>query len=86
MVMPFGCPSGQLVEKDNSDELVKNLKILFSVIPAKAGIKHLQTATKSLDSGFRRSDDLFASPSILGSAAGNFIDVNNAICKYLRLI
>ena len=39
------------------DELVKSLEMLFSVIPAKAGIKQLQAVTNSLDSDFRRSDD-----------------------------
>ena len=52
--------------KAKADELVKSLKMPFSVILAKAGIKHLQTVTNSLDSGacpghylsgVRRSDD-----------------------------
>jgi hypothetical protein len=49
-----------------------------------AGIKHLQAVIEFMDSGFRRSDDLFAGPSILGSAAGNFIDENNAICIHIN--
>jgi len=39
------------------DELVKSLKMLFSVIPAKAGIKRLQAIRNPMGSGFRRSDD-----------------------------
>ena len=40
------------------DELVKNRKIALSVIPAKAGIQSIQALTKTLDSGFHRSDDI----------------------------
>jgi hypothetical protein len=36
--------------------LVKSLKMLFSVIPAKAGIQSFQIVINSLDSGFHRSD------------------------------
>jgi hypothetical protein len=39
------------------DEFAIKLKILFSVISAKAGIKHLRQVTTALNSGFRRSDD-----------------------------
>jgi hypothetical protein len=41
----------------NIDEIVKSLKIRFSVIPAKAGIQFFQIVINSLDSGFHRSDD-----------------------------
>ena len=39
------------------DEFVKSLKMLFSVIPAKAGIQYLKAVENYLDSGVRRSDD-----------------------------
>jgi len=52
-------------EDHQIDVSVKRLLILFSVIPAKAGIKLLQTVVNSLDSGLRRSDGLFAKPSKL---------------------
>jgi hypothetical protein len=39
------------------DELVKGLKMLFSVIPAKPGIKRLQAIRNPMDSSFSRSDD-----------------------------
>ena len=41
--------------------LLKSRKMLFSVIPAEAGIKHLQAVTNSLGCGFRRSDDILQS-------------------------
>ena len=41
----------------NFDELVKSLKILFPVIPAKAGIQFFQAVADHLDFGFHRSDD-----------------------------
>ncbi|MDI6756091.1 MAG: hypothetical protein QME78_17100, partial [Thermodesulfobacteriota bacterium] len=39
------------------DELVKSLKMPFSVIPAEAGIQYFQMLINTLDSGFHRSDD-----------------------------
>jgi hypothetical protein len=39
------------------DEIVKILRVGFSVIPAKAGIQLFQTFKNYLDSGFHRSDD-----------------------------
>jgi hypothetical protein len=39
------------------DGPVKSLEMLFSVIPAKAGIQSSQIGINSLDSGFHRSDD-----------------------------
>jgi hypothetical protein len=39
------------------DELVKNRKTPFFVIPANAGIQFFQSVTEFLDSGFHRSDD-----------------------------
>ncbi len=39
------------------DGLVKSQKILFPVIPAKAGILCFQAVADHLDSGFHRSDD-----------------------------
>jgi len=44
-------------ETINVDDLVKSLKRLISVIPAKAGIQLFQILKNSLDSGFHRSDD-----------------------------
>jgi len=41
------------------DELAKSHKLLFFVIPAKAGIQSFQTVADYLDSGFHRSDDFF---------------------------
>ncbi len=41
------------------DGLVKSHKILFSVIPAKAGIQSFQAVVEHLDSGFHRSDDYY---------------------------
>jgi hypothetical protein len=41
----------------NLDDLVKSLKISFSVIPAKAGIQCFRIVINDLDSGFHRSDD-----------------------------
>jgi hypothetical protein len=38
------------------DGLAKSLKMLFSVIPAKAGIQYFRVVATYLDSGFRRSD------------------------------
>jgi hypothetical protein len=38
------------------DDLVKNLKMRFPVIPAEAGIQYSQTVTNNLDSGFHRDD------------------------------
>jgi len=49
--MPPDFPSSRL------DDLVKNLKLPISVIPAKAGIQFFPARTNSRDSGFRRSDD-----------------------------
>ena len=43
------------------DGLVKSLKMLFSVIPAEAGIQSSQIVINSLDSGFHRSDDFLRS-------------------------
>jgi hypothetical protein len=48
---------GRILVLKSIDRLVESLKMLFFVIPAKAGIKRLQAVTNSLDSGFRRSDD-----------------------------
>ena len=42
---------------DNIDEIVKNRKTPFFVIPSKAGIQFFQLVTEFLDSGFHRSDD-----------------------------
>jgi hypothetical protein len=39
------------------DGPVKSLEMLFSVIPAKAGIQSSHIVINSLDSGFHRSDD-----------------------------
>jgi len=39
------------------DGLVKSRQILFSVIPAKAGIQCFQRLITDLDPGFRRGDD-----------------------------
>jgi len=39
------------------DGLVKNPKIPFSVIPAKAGIQSFQSVADHMDSVFHRSDD-----------------------------
>jgi hypothetical protein len=39
------------------DSLVKSQKILFYVIPAKAGIQSFQEVAERLDSDFHRSDD-----------------------------
>jgi hypothetical protein len=39
------------------DAFVKNRKVPFFVIPAKAGIQSIQLLTRALDSGFHRSDD-----------------------------
>ena len=39
------------------DGLVKSRKVLFSVIPAKAGIQCFQKLMTVLDPGFRRGDD-----------------------------
>jgi len=44
-------------EAINIDDLVKSLKMLFSVIPAKAGIQSFQIVINFLDSGFHRSDN-----------------------------
>jgi len=41
------------------DNLVKSRKILFSVIPAKAGIQCFQEFMTDLDPGFRRGASLF---------------------------
>jgi len=40
-----------------NDELVKSRKTALSVIPAKAGIQSIRALTKTLDSGFHRSND-----------------------------
>jgi hypothetical protein len=40
------------------DALAKSLKIVFSVIPAEAGIQQAQAGSNHLDSGLRRSDDV----------------------------
>jgi|GEM_PF-1196270 len=39
----------------NVDELVKSLKMHFSVIPAEAGIQYFQMLINTLDSGFHLS-------------------------------
>ena len=39
------------------NEFVKSLRMLRSVIPAKAGIQFFCKLMNSLDSGFHRSDD-----------------------------
>ena len=46
---------------DKEDGFVKSLKMLFSVIPAQAGIQSVQIVINFLDSGFHRSDDETAS-------------------------
>jgi hypothetical protein len=38
------------ISKHKTDELVISLQLLFSVIPAKAGIQYLQTIVNYLDS------------------------------------
>ncbi len=48
---------GVAICKRNIDGLVKSRKTHLSVIPAKAGIQFIQIVTKTLDSGFHRSDD-----------------------------
>ena len=47
--------------KPKIDGLVKSLGMLFSVIPAKAGIQSSHIVINSLDSGFHRSDDFLRS-------------------------
>jgi len=42
-------------------DLIESRKILFFVIPAKAGIQFFQAVVDYLDSGFHRSDKLFKS-------------------------
>jgi hypothetical protein len=46
-----------LFPKIKVDGLVKSRKVLFSVIPAKAGIQCFQELMTELDPGFRRGDD-----------------------------
>jgi len=41
----------------NNDRFMKSQKTSLSVIPAEAGIQPIQALTKTLDSGFHRSDD-----------------------------
>jgi len=48
-------------EAINIDGLVKSLGMLFSVIPAKAGIQSSHIVISSLDSGFHRSDNFLRS-------------------------
>jgi hypothetical protein len=51
------------MKKISNDDLVKSLKMPFSVIPAKAGIQYFQRLINTLDSGFHRSDDDFVKSS-----------------------
>ncbi len=46
------------------DELIKNLKMPLSVIPAEAGIQSFQMIVKALDPGFHRGDDFLRSYQI----------------------
>ena len=48
-------PVGRVIFK--GDKLVKSQKVVFPVIPAKAGIQFFPPVISSLDSGFHRSDD-----------------------------
>ena len=47
----------KLSQESIIDDLVKSLKIRFSVIPAEAGIQCFPMVINDLDSGFHRSDD-----------------------------
>jgi hypothetical protein len=51
----------EVIRFDKFDELVISPKMLFSVIPAKAGIQYLQAVANCLDSGLRRNDDFLRS-------------------------
>jgi len=50
-------PFSRIKRQITLDDLVKSLKMPFSVIPAEAGIQYFQMLINTLDSGFHRSDD-----------------------------